>query len=194
MAAHSVRILLLPGSLRGQSSNGAVLRTAAAVAPRGVETVTYDDAAGLPHFNPDDDLDGGPVHPAVETLRSTIRSTDAILICTPEYAGALPGSFKNVLEWTVGDASTYQKPVAWINASSRAAPTGGADAHDSLRKVLAYVGADIVEAAVLRLPVERSDVGGDGFLADPDMRARVASTLTALATHVRSRPPGGEPA
>ena len=62
-------------------------------------------------------------------------------LCTPEYAGALPGSFKNLLDWTVGGGQTYGMPVAWINVSGAAAPTGGADAHDSLRKVLGYTGA-----------------------------------------------------
>jgi len=74
------------------------------------------------------------------------------------------------LEWTVGDA-TYQKTVAWINASGPAAPTGAADAHDSLRKVLGYVDADIAEAACARIPVTRDAVGEDGTITDPDIRA-----------------------
>jgi chromate reductase, NAD(P)H dehydrogenase (quinone) len=167
-----------------------VLRTAAAVAPHGVAAAFYEDAAFLPHFNPDDDPDGGPVDPAVEVLRSALSQSDAVLICTPEYAGALPGAFKNVLEWTVGDASTYGKPVAWVNASSTAAPTGGADAHDSLRKVLGYVGADIVEEAVSRVPVARSDVGPDGLIGNSGIRACLAATVGALVAHVRGSEPG----
>lgn len=188
----TVRILLLSGSLRAGSTNAAVLRTAAAVAPPGVETATYEGAAGLPHFNPDDDPDGGPVHPSVVALREALRAADGVLVCTPEYAGALPASFKNVLEWTVGDASSYRKPVAWINASSLAAPTGGADAHDSLRKVLGYVGADIVEDAVIRLPVERAGVGADGRLGDPALRERIGGVLAALAAHVVRVRGGGD--
>lgn len=180
-----VRVLLLPGSLRTGSTNMAVLRTVAAVAPEDVETTVYEGAAELPHFSPDDDPDGGPVHPAVGVLRAEVRASDAVLICTPEYAGALPGSFKNVLEWTVGDASLYGRPIAWINASSTAAPTGGADAHDSLRKVLAYVGADVVEEAVIRLPVPRDAIGADGLVVDPAVRERLAGVVAALAAHVR---------
>ncbi|MGH4015240.1 MAG: NADPH-dependent FMN reductase [Pseudonocardiaceae bacterium] len=90
----------------------------------------------LPAFNPDDDHE--PLHPAVADLRRQIAA-DALLFCTPEYAGALPGSFKNLLDWTVGGSEIYGKPVCWINASSVAAPTGGADAHASLAKVLGYV-------------------------------------------------------
>jgi NAD(P)H-dependent FMN reductase len=168
------RILLLSGSLRDGSTDD-------------VEAVLYDGTASLPHFNPDDDPDGGPVHPAVSELRAALRSADAVLICTPEYAGALPGAFKNVLEWTVGDASTYRKPVAWINASSTAAPTGGEDAHDSLRKVLGYVGADIAEDAVIRLPVPRSAIGADGLVGDLELRASIGAAVAALAAHARAR-------
>jgi hypothetical protein len=34
---------------------------------------------------------------------------------------AMPAVLKNLLEWTIGDAGTYGKPVAWLNVSSAAA-------------------------------------------------------------------------
>jgi len=94
---------------------------------------------------------------------------------------------KNLLEWTVGDASTYRKPIAWINVAGPAAPTGGSDAHDSLRRVLGYVHAEIVEAACLRLPLTRDSVSVDGELDDPDDRDRIARMLATLATEVQGR-------
>jgi NAD(P)H-dependent FMN reductase len=33
--------------------------------------------------------EGEPVHPAVGDLRAQIAAADALLLCTPEYAGAL---------------------------------------------------------------------------------------------------------
>ncbi|HKG38296.1 MAG TPA: NADPH-dependent FMN reductase [Conexibacter sp.] len=181
MPAEPCRILLISGSLRGGSTNTALLRTADEVAPEGIETRLYDGMAGLPHFNPDDDAEGMPVDPAVAALRAAVHAADALLLSTPEYAGALPGSFKNLLEWTVGDASTYRKPIAWVNTSGAAAPTGAADAHDSLRKVLGYVHAEIVEDACVRIPVARTAVGEDGLIADESIRERVAKVLSALA-------------
>src|SRR5437764_14688772 len=100
-------------------------------------------------------------------MRAAVTAADALLICTPEYAGALPGALKNLLEWTVGDGGTYRKPIGWINASGPSGPTGGADAHDSLRKVLGYVHADIVEESCIRIPLTRDAVGSDGTIADP---------------------------
>jgi chromate reductase, NAD(P)H dehydrogenase (quinone) len=179
----SVRILLVVGSSREGSTNAAVLRTAAAVAPAGVETVTFLGIGALPLFNPDDDREGVPVDPRVAEMRRAVAASDAVLFCTPEYAGALPAALKNLLEWTIGDAGTYQKPVAWINASGAAAPTGGADAHESLRKVLGYAGADIVEEACARIPVERGLVGEDGVITDAGLREQIAAVVATLADH-----------
>lgn len=180
------RFLLVSGSTRGGSTNTAVLRTAHDLAPDGMQTQLYDGLADLPAFNPDDDHD--PLHPAVAELRRSIAAADAVLFCTPEYAGALPGSFKNLLDWTVGGGEIYRKPVAWINASSIAAPTGGADAHASLAKVLGYVAADIIDQACIRMPMRRDAVGTDGTIADPDIRARIISVLHTLATACTAEP------
>ena len=127
------KVLLISGSLRRASTNTALLETARVVAPRSLTLCSYSGIADLPHFNPDDDRP--PRDLAVELLRDAIRSADAVLFSTPEYAGGLPGSFKNALDWEVGDdqiGSLNEKPVAWING----APRGAADAHASLRRCL----------------------------------------------------------
>lgn len=136
-------ILLLSGSLRSGSSNETVLRTAQAVAASEVRTVLYGGLAALPHFNPDDDTD--PLPGPVAELRAAIDGADAVLVCTPEYAGTLPGAFKNLLDWTVGGTEICDKPTAWVNA---AAPGRGQGAEATLRTVLGYTGADIVELAL----------------------------------------------
>jgi len=176
--AEGVRLLLVSGSLRAASTNSAVMRTAQLVAPAGIATTVYDAVADLPPFNPDDDTD--PLHPAVADLRARIHRADGVLFSTPEYAGALPGSFKNVLDWMIGDdeaRSIAGKPVAWINASVRDAT----DAHESLRKVLGYASAEIVEAACAHIPVATALVDADGVIEDDAVRARIATSLAALA-------------
>jgi chromate reductase, NAD(P)H dehydrogenase (quinone) len=154
-----------------------VLRTALEVAPEGVTCRLYEGLDALPHFNPDDDWD--PLPAAVADLRAQIAASDGVLFCTPEYAGALPGSFKNLLDWTVGGGEMYGHPVAWINASGL--PTGAADAHASLRQVLGYLSTEIVEEACVHVPVPRDAVGEDGLIADPQLRERIAQALLTLA-------------
>ncbi|POX55139.1 NADPH-dependent FMN reductase [Streptomyces sp. Ru71] len=170
-------ILLLSGSLRKGSTNEAVLRTALEVAPSvEVRAVLYDGLAGLPHFNPDDDAE--PLAAPVAGLRAAIGQAAGVLICTPEYAGTLPGSFKNLLDWTVGGTEICDKPVAWVNA---AAPGRGQGAEATLRTVLGYTGAHIVDAACVKLPVNHGAKGENGVLADPEARAQLAGVLAELA-------------
>ncbi len=147
----------------------------------------YGGVAGLPHFNPDDDPDGGAPPAPVADLRATLAKSDAVLFSTPEYAGALPGPFKNLLDWTVGGGQTYAMPVASINTAGPASPSGGADAQASLRKVLGYTGSAIVEAACVRIPVPRDAVGPDGLIADPAIREPLAQALEALAAAAQAR-------
>ena len=169
------RVLMVSGSLRHGSTNTAMLETARACAPDGVEAVLYEGLDALPHFNPDDDLE--PLHPAVAELRAAIDAADALLFSTPEYAGALPGSFKNLLDWTIGGGEIYEKPVGWINASTLG---GAANTYESLGVVLRYAGTQVVDAACVQIPLERKAIGADGLVADPGIRARLADVLTAL--------------
>ena len=178
----AVRVLLVSGSLRGRSTNTAALRSTAVAVLPGLDAVLYEGMGGLPHFNPDDDRE--PLPGAVADLRSRIRAADAVVFSTPEYAGALPGSFKNLLDWTIGDdqpGSIYQKPVAWFNVNAH----GAVNAHESLRKVLGYATAGIIENACAEVTVTHPMVGDDGLIADEQVRGQLASLLENLAAHVR---------
>ena len=176
-------LLLVSGSLRQASTNSAVLRTVRADAARGTECILYEELAGLPHFNPDDDHGTPPA--AVARLRTAVQRADALLFSTPEYTGAMPGALKNLLEWLIGDdqpGSIYEKPVSWINTS----PRGAQLAHESLHAVLGYAHARLVEEACGRVPVTATSVGGDGLLSDAVARADVSRLATALAAAGRA--------
>jgi NAD(P)H-dependent FMN reductase len=172
-----LRVLLISGSLRQGSTNSAALRSAVHLVPDSATSTLYEGMADLPAFNPD--LDGDPPPPAVVDLRQAIREADALLFSAPEYAGGLPGSFKNLLDWTVGDdqpGSIYKKPVGWVNVAARGAP----HAHESLRRVLGYVGAQIIEPACVEIPVTSAMVSEDGLIADHSARLRLSQTLEIL--------------
>ncbi|HET9731071.1 MAG TPA: NADPH-dependent FMN reductase [Acidimicrobiales bacterium] len=180
----SPHLLLIPGSLRAKSTNAAVLRTVEKMASKEATLTFYQGLGALPHFNPDDD--GGTLPVAVQDLRQRIRDADAILFSVPEYAGGLPGSFKNLLDWTIGDAergSIYEKPVAWINAS----PRGAVNAHDSLRRVLSYAHAVIIEPACVDVPVSAAAVGNDGLVVDPSSRELIGRAVGHLLASVTNR-------
>ncbi len=148
------------------------------MSPPGVHARVYEGLGGLPHFNPDDDTDDLPG--PVESLRGAIREADALLFSVPEYAGGLPGSLKNLLDWSIGDdhwGSIYEKPVAWINASQR----GALHAHESLRRVLGYAHASIVEEACVDIPVTADIIGADGQVSDAGTRTAIGQVVARLA-------------
>ncbi len=178
------RLLLISGSLRERSTNTAVLLTARGLAPRDTQTVLYRGLDRLPHYNPD--LDVEPLEANAADLRADIHGSDGILFSVPEYAGALPGSFKNLLDWTIGDdkpGSIYGKPVAWINAS----PRGAHGAHDELRRVLGYAHAAVVAEACSDIPVTPAMIGEDGLVADSTARERIAGALQELVAGLQVR-------
>ena len=174
------RLLLICGSLRSGSTNEAMLRTVASLLPADVEANMYDQMGRLPHFNPDDDHD--PLPDAVADLRSRIASADAIVFSTPEYAGAMPGALKNLLDWTVGGVEISDKPTAWINIST--SPAGATATHESLTTVLRYTGAELVEDACVRIPVHRDAADSEGLIGDPEIRFRVIAAITTLLAAV----------
>lgn len=182
--AEGIRLLLVSGSTRDGSTNTAALRTAGEAAPPGVIPTMYQGLADLPAFNPDDEH--GPPHPAVEHLRQALTAADAVLFSTPEYAGSLPGSFKNLLDWTVGGGELYGKPVAWVNV---AAEGRGMGAEDALGVVLRYVGAVVIEPACGRVPVPRQAVGPDGRVIDGALRARLAEVVGTIVRHLDAPAP-----
>lgn len=180
-----VRVLLISGSLRDDSVNTWTLRTLETLALPGVLASRYLGLADVPHFNPD--LDGDRLPDQVRRWREVLHAADAVLFCIPEYAGAMPGSFKNLLDWSVADhdpRSLYEKPVAWINV----APEGRAlHAHDSLRTVLGYLHAQLVEAAVAAVPVPREARDESGLILDPVIRDALRNSLAALVDAARAR-------
>jgi len=139
-----MRILAISGSLRLASSNTALLRAAATLAPEGVEITLYGGLGNLPHFNPD--LEGtGP--PSVMDFRTRLQVSDGVLISSPEYAHGVPGVLKNALDWLVGSGEFVGKPVALLNASPRATY-----AQASLAETITVMSARIVDEASITMP------------------------------------------
>ncbi len=128
-----MRFLAISGSLRAHSKNTAVLEEIIALAPMQIDL--YTGLATLPHFNPDLEREG--TGSAVENWQQQLRTADAILICSPEYAHGVPGSLKNALDWVVGSGELIEKPVGLINIGASSI------ALDSLAETLRVMMADV---------------------------------------------------
>lgn len=105
-----MRILGVCGSLQTSSGNRELLRTAATVAPVGVEVVVTDLLRELPLFNPELEESGAPA--PVDAWRRALANSDAVLIASPEYGHSLSGALKNAIDWVIGSGELDNKVVA----------------------------------------------------------------------------------
>jgi len=175
-----MKIVAISGSLRAASTNTALVRAAAALAPKGMEVTVYDGLGNLPHFSPELDGDNAPA--AVQSLRGQTGGADGVLICTPEYAFGMPGSLKNALDWLVSTGELWRKPVAALSASPSA--RGGENAHAALLLTLSALEADVVADGSLRVPFVTTKVTKSGDVTDPVTAQALRASLDALARAV----------
>jgi chromate reductase len=179
------RILGLSGSLRRDPYNTRLLEAAAALLPEDVEFTRFEGLKAIPPYDEDDDVDPAP--PAVAGLRNAIAGTDSLLIATPEYNSSIPGHLKNALDWVSRPLMTNPlrfKPVAVCGASTGA--FGAVWSQAELRKVLASMGARVVEAevAVGHAPTRFDE---HGQLVDEDVREQLAALVETLLAAVAER-------
>jgi chromate reductase, NAD(P)H dehydrogenase (quinone) len=173
-----MKVLAISGSLRRDSYNTKLLRTAEELLPPDVELELYEGLREVPPYDEDDDGHPGPA--PVAALRRAVADADAVLISTPEYNASIPGQLKNALDWVsrpIASNTLRNKPVAVVGASTGA--FGAVWSQAELRKVLATIGARVVEGdvAVGHAPTRFDD---DGYLVDIDLREQLAEVVDAL--------------
>ncbi len=168
-----MNILAISGSLKQSSANSALVRAFAAAQPERVEI--WDELGELPHFTPDDD-GGNPV----ASLRAAVTRADAVLVATPEYAGGMPGSLKNALDWLVGTGELYDKPVAIVSAAP--SPERGENARRWVEDVVGYQGGHVVASFTVT-----KDEDPRALLTPHRRRAR-RSTLTLTDARAAASP------
>ena len=174
----ALKILAISGSLRAASTNTALLRAVALLAPADVEIDLYRGLGDLPHFNPDLE-DAEP--PAVTSFRVRVRDSDGLLLAVPEYAHGVPGALKNLLDWLVGGEEFIYKPVALLNASPRATHAQG-----SLRETIRTMSGHIVDEASIAVPLLSKAPDAAAIAADPGIAAALGEALAAFARALRS--------
>jgi chromate reductase len=186
--SEELRILGIAGSIRKKSFNRAALRAAVQLAPEGMKIEVFD-LEGIPPFNAD--LEGEM--PAIVTqFKEKIRSSDAILICTPEYNYSVPGVLKNAIDWASrppGDNAWNAKPVAIMGASTGRFGTARAQYH--LRQSLVYLNMYVLNRPEVMISEAAKKFDAEGNLTDEETRKRIVELLTALGVWMRGLRAGG---
>jgi NAD(P)H-dependent FMN reductase len=180
------RILLITGGTSEGSLHTAALRTAARSAPADLTATLYDGLRTLPAFVPGEQ----PVPEAVARLRDEVAGAQALLFSTPEYAGSLPGSLKNLLDWLVDGGDLHGKPAAWLSV---AAPGQDESALTALQTALSYGNARLLRPACIRVPLDPAAVDAHGLVTDPRLHQAGQDILRALVRSAEAPRPRAQP-
>ncbi len=178
-----MNILAISGSTRAASANTALLYALARHAPRGVVVHVFDSVAELPIFSPD--LEGPPAPSAVEGFAAAVARADGLVIACPEYVRAIPGGFKNAIDWLVSRDEIIAKPIAVLHASHR-----GDDMLEQLRAVLGTVSENFAPDIFERFALKSSTPAEiAAFFETPEQAMRLSAFLDRFAAFVRARHP-----
>jgi chromate reductase, NAD(P)H dehydrogenase (quinone) len=173
------RILAIAGSLRQGSYNRGLLRTAEELAPEWIE-MQFFDIGTLPFFNEDIEAIGDPE--PVHRFKEAISNTNAVLMATPEYNGAVPVVLANAIDWASrpsGQSVLRNKPVAVMGAVL--GRSGSVNAQAALRGVLSRVGAVVVPDPQVLVPHASRLFDEQVNLRDEDTREEIRQLVEAVA-------------
>ncbi|MGH8158039.1 MAG: NADPH-dependent FMN reductase [Rhodanobacter sp.] len=179
------RILGISGSLRAQSWNTALLRSAHALVDTGV-TLDIATLHGIPLY--DGDLETREGLPAmVSALKERIVASDGLLLVTPEYNNGIPGVFKNAIDWLSRPAADIQRvfghrPVAVIGASPGG--FGTILAQNGWLPVLKALGTRQWSGGRLMVSRAYKVFDENGELQDEAIRKQLGDFLRGFATYI----------
>ena len=167
-------VFAICGSTRSTSSNLSLIREIKNLASGIFEINIFTGIAEIPHFNPDLDND----HPPQEVIlfRKQLKAADGILICTPEYAMGVPGTLKNVIDWTVSSCEFSHKPTALITASSL-----GEKGHASLLETLKIIEADIPISMQQLIPHIKMKIGLNDEIIHQETKLNLINLIESFA-------------
>ena len=176
---HELKVLVFAASLRAESLNRKLAVLAARVAERNGATV---DLASMRDF--DVPLYDGDVETAsgiprgAQELRTRLLANDAFIISSPEYNGSMPGTIKNLIDWTSRFRPQPFDTRHGLLISASPSLAGGNRGLWALRMPLEHLGTRIFPD-MFSLSMAHKAFAGDE-IADPALRTRFERNLQAF--------------
>ena len=168
------KILAICGSTRKHSSNLSLIKVLEQLSADTFDFTIFTGLKEIPQFDPDEDVTPAPTQ--VASFRKLIKDSDAVIICTPEYAMGVPGSLKNAIDWTVSSAEFMHKPTALITASSQ-----GQKGHAALLETLKIIECEVPESVQLLISFIKTKINSEGKITHAPTMGELKSLLNVLA-------------
>jgi len=179
IASPKLKVLVFAASLRAQSLN----RKLATLAARAAEQygATVDLAAmrdfDVPLYDGDVEMANG-IPKGAQDFRSRLQASDTFIISSPEYNGSMPGTIKNLIDWTSRFRPHPFDARHGLLLSASPSLAGGNRGLWALRVPLEHLGSRIFPD-MFSLAMAHKAFAGEG-IADPALRSRFEKTLQAF--------------
>lgn len=181
------KILAFAGSLRKDSYNKRVLKTAIEGASKAGADVTFLDLKDfpMPIYDEDDHKANGFDANALR-FQEILKQHDGLLIASPEYNGSLPGGLKNALDWASRANDKFKmgevfkgKVAAIITASPGS--FGGIRCLVHLRGILSVLGINVLPSEIAVSFVNKMFEGESNAMTDEKMKGLLENLGASLA-------------
>lgn len=174
-----LRVLVFAASLRSDSLNRKLATLAAKVSERYGATV---DLASMRDFDVplfDGDLETASGIPkGAQELQRRLLASDGFIIASPEYNGSMPGTIKNLIDWTSRFRPQPFDTRHGLLLSASPSLAGGNRGLWALRMPLEHLGSRIFPDMFSLSMAHKSLVGDD--IGDPALRTRFEKTVQAF--------------
>lgn len=178
-AVTKLKVLVFAASLRADSLNRKLAVLAARIAEQNgavVELLSMRDF-DVPSFDGDVENAQGPPAGA-QKLRHRLLESDAFIVSSPEYNGSMPGTFKNLIDWTSRFRPQPFDGKHGLLLSASPSMVGGNRGLWALRMPLEHLGARIYPDMFSLAQAHNALVGGE--IADAALRDRFVKSLQAF--------------
>lgn len=174
-----LKVLVFAASLRADSLNGKLAALAARVAEEYGATV---DRASMRDFDVplyDGDAEAAEgIPPGADELRRRLLESDAFILASPEYNGSMPGTIKNLIDWTSRFRPQPFDGRHGLLMSASPSLAGGNRGLWALRMPLEHLGTRVFPDMFSLSMAHKAFVGDD--LADAALRTRFDKNLHAF--------------
>jgi NAD(P)H-dependent FMN reductase len=179
--SEAIRILGICGSMKPKSTTAFVIKYALEAAKESGAKIEFYDICehDLPFCDGRDDESTYP--PQVHEFKALIKSSQGIIIGTPDYHNSLTGSLKNALD-LCGYNEFEHKMVGLIGVAGGS--MGAPNAISHLRAVMRGVGAWVVPHQV-SISNSGKIFSGNDILAEPALEKRLKKLGADVAKYAR---------
>ncbi len=174
-----LKVLVFAASLRSESLNQKLAALAARVAREFGAQVdlammsTFD----VPLYNGDVETAAG-IPAGAQTFRARLLASDAFIVSSPEYNASMPGTIKNLIDWTSRFRPQPFDGKHGLLLSASPSLAGGNRGLWSLRIPLEHLGSRVFPDMFSLAMAHKAFV--DDSIADAALRARFERTVQAF--------------